>query len=251
MRKPLIAGNWKMNLLCSQVPAYFQTLMQSLKGKPGQRTVDILLAVPAPFLSLAREMAERDGLLIAAQTVHEKAEGAFTGEISLPMLLDLGVSWTLVGHSERRQYFNETDRSVALKARAAVERGVTPIVCVGETKDEREKSLTETVLRRQLETVLAELPRDADWVIAYEPVWAIGTGLTASDQQAQDAHAFIRQLLRQHSGEHADAMRILYGGSVKSSNAAGLFKQPDIDGALVGGASLDPLEFARIIDSMS
>ncbi|MCX6127572.1 MAG: triose-phosphate isomerase [Proteobacteria bacterium] len=249
MRKPLIAGNWKMNLLYSKLPAYFAALHRELLAHKGFRPndVDVLLAVPAPFLSLARDLGRDAAVLIAAQTVHEKDEGAFTGEISVPMLKDLGLQWTVVGHSERRQYYNETDSSVAAKAQACLSKGMTPIVCIGETLTEREKGLTEAVLQRQLEAVLAETGSASNFVLAYEPVWAIGTGLTASEQQAQAAHSFIRGVLRNKLGVAADHLNILYGGSVKSSNIKGLMQQADVDGALVGGASLDPLEFARII----
>ncbi|WP_141736633.1 triose-phosphate isomerase [Oligoflexus tunisiensis] len=250
MRKPMIAGNWKMNLLYSKVPEYLQTLNRELAANSRIRrdAVDVLLAVPAPFLGLAREYGEKHGILIAAQTIHEKPEGAFTGELSIPMLKDLGLRWTLIGHSERRQYYNETDASVAAKAKACLDQGINPIVCVGETRAEREGGQTEAVLKRQVEAVLRETGAASNFVIAYEPVWAIGTGLTATDEQAQEAHAFIRGILRQKLGGAAEALRILYGGSVKSSNIKGLMKQPDVDGALVGGASLDPVEFARIVD---
>ncbi|HYX38305.1 MAG TPA: triose-phosphate isomerase [Oligoflexus sp.] len=250
MRKPLIAGNWKMNLLYSKVPEYLQTLSREINAKSHLKRdqVDVLLAVPAPFLGIAREYGEKNGILIASQTVHEKADGAFTGELSIPMLKDLGIRWTLIGHSERRQYYNETDAAVALKTKACLDHGINAIVCVGETRAEREGNQTETVLKRQLEAVLQQTGKADNFVIAYEPVWAIGTGLTASDEQAQAAHAFIRTVLRQKLGGAADGMRILYGGSVKSSNIKGLMQQPDVDGALVGGASLDPVEFARIVD---
>ncbi len=246
MRTPLIAGNWKMNLLNSNVPGYFQELSRSLKAA-GPHRAEVLLAVPAPFLPQARELASADGFIIAAQNMHEKAEGAFTGEISWAMLKDLGINWTLIGHSERRQYFNETDVSVAAKAKVACENGITPIICIGETRAEREAAQTEAVLSKQLRPVLEALPSSAQYVLAYEPVWAIGTGLTASDQQAQDAHAFIRGILKQKIGAKAESCKILYGGSVKSSLIKGLMQQPDVDGALVGGASLDPHEFAKIV----
>lgn len=250
MRKPLIAGNWKMNLLYSKVPEYLQTLSREISAKSHLKRdgVDVLLAVPAPFLGIAREYGEKNGILIAAQTIHEKPEGAFTGELSIPMLKDLGIHWTLIGHSERRQYYHETDSSVALKTKACLDQGINPIVCVGETRAEREAGQTEAVLKRQVEAVLQQTGTASNFVIAYEPVWAIGTGLTATDDQAQEAHAFIRSVLRQKLGAAADQMRILYGGSVKSSNIKGLMQQPDVDGALVGGASLDPVEFARIVD---
>lgn len=250
MRKPLIAGNWKMNLIYSKVPSYLQTLNQEISAKRHvQRDqVDVLVAVPAPFLDIAREYGDKHGILVAAQNIHEKAEGAFTGELSIPMLKDLGIRWTLIGHSERRQYYNETDHAVALKTKACLDQGVNPIVCVGETRAEREAAQTETVLQRQVETVLQQTASASNFVIAYEPVWAIGTGLTATDEQAQAAHAFIRGVLRKKLGAAADSIRILYGGSVKSSNIKGLMQQEDVDGALVGGASLDPVEFAKIVD---
>mgnify|MGYP001604365390 CR=1 FL=1 len=246
MRKPLIAGNWKMNLLNSKVPAYFSALGEVIQGIDRQK-VDALLAVPAPFLTVAREHAQRVGVIIATQTIHEKAEGAFTGEISLPMLLDIGIRWTLIGHSERRQYFNETDSSVAAKTKAALAADVHPIVCVGETRAEREAGQMEVVLRRQMEAVLAVCAQDSQFTIAYEPVWAIGTGLTATDAQAEEAHAFIRNVVRQKLGGLADRLRVLYGGSVKSSNIQGLLAQANVDGALIGGASLDPLEFGKTV----
>lgn len=247
MRKPLIAGNWKMNLLYSKVPEYFKILAESLKADKPHKA-EILLAVPSPFLPLAREAAQSAGFLIAAQTLHEKAEGAYTGEISWPMLKDLDIRWTLVGHSERRQYFGETSQSVAEKAKICCENGITPIVCIGETRAEREAARTEKVLFEQIDPVLAALPAGAEFVFAYEPVWAIGTGLTATNQQAQEAHAYIRQVLKNKLGPaKADSCRILYGGSVKSSLIAGLMEQRDVDGALVGGASLDPREFAKIV----
>jgi triosephosphate isomerase len=250
MRKPLIAGNWKMNLLYSKVPEYLQTLSREIAAKNHIKRdqVEVLLAVPAPFLGIAREYGEKTGILIAAQTIHEKADGAFTGELSIPMLKDLGIRWTLIGHSERRQYYNETDASVALKTKACLDQGVSPIVCVGETLAEREDGQTEAVLKRQLEAVLQQTGAASNFVLAYEPVWAIGTGLTASDEQAQAAHAFIRSVLRGKLGGAADDLRILYGGSVKSANIRGLMQQADVDGALVGGASLDPVEFAKIVD---
>ncbi len=250
MRKPLIAGNWKMNLLYSKVPEYMQTLSREIAAKSHVKRdqVEVLLAVPAPFLGIAREYGEKSGIHIASQTIHEKADGAFTGELSIPMLKDLGIRWTLIGHSERRQYYNETDASVAVKTKACLDQGINPIVCVGETRAEREGGQTEAVLKRQVEAVLQQTGTASNFVVAYEPVWAIGTGLTASDAQAQEAHAFIRGILRQKLGSAADSLRILYGGSVKSSNIKGLMQQPDVDGALVGGASLDPVEFARIVD---
>ncbi len=246
MRKPLIAGNWKMNLLSSKVPGYFTALEEALKGVDRNR-VDMLLAVPSPFLPVAREQAQRAGVMIASQTIHDKSEGAFTGEISLPMLQDLGIRWALIGHSERRQYYNETDSSVAAKTKAALASAISPIVCVGETREEREAGRMVEVLQRQMAAILEVCNDQSDLTIAYEPVWAIGTGLTASDAQADEAHALIRAFVRQKHGALADRLRILYGGSVKSSNIQGLLGQPNVDGALIGGASLDPLEFGKTV----
>ena len=249
-RKPLIAGNWKMNLLNSKVPAYFTALEEATRGIERQK-VDVLLAVPAPFLTTAREHAQRAQTIIATQTIHEKADGAFTGEISIPMLQDIGIRWTLIGHSERRQYYNESDSSVAAKTKASLASDIHPIVCVGETRGEREAGKMEEVLRRQIEAILEVVDGNSEFTIAYEPVWAIGTGLVASDAQAQEAHAFIRGVVRLKFSALADRLRILYGGSVKSSNIQGLLAQADVDGALIGGASLDPAEFGKTVSLAS
>ncbi len=248
MRKPLIAGNWKMNLLYSKVPHYMETLSVELKkANWSKQAVEVLLAAPFPFLGLSRELGEKLGFFVAAQNIHEKADGAYTGEVSIPMLKDLGIQWTLIGHSERRQYFNETDTQVASKSKFALQQGIRPIICIGETRAERESGKTNEVLENQLLPVLEAVQGFDDFVLAYEPVWAIGTGLTASDEQAQDAHAYIRALLAKSNKAWGEKVRILYGGSVKSTNIKGLMSQSDIDGALVGGASLDPLEFSRIV----
>lgn len=249
-RKPLIAGNWKMNLLNSKVPAYFSSLEEATRSIDRHK-VDVLLAVPAPFLATAREHAQRAKAIVATQTIHEKADGAFTGELSIPMLKDLGIEWTLIGHSERRQYYNETDSSVAAKTKACLASAIHPIVCVGETREEREGGKMEEVLRRQIDAILEVVDGNSEFTIAYEPVWAIGTGLVASDAQAQEAHAFIRGVVRQKYSLLADRLRILYGGSVKSSNIQGLLAQADVDGALIGGASLDPVEFGKTVSLAS
>ena len=210
----IIAGNWKM-----------------FRG-PDPRALAGLDAIIAPPFTRLRECVDA-GLTTYAQNVHWEPEGAYTGEISAPMLLELGVTGSLVGHSERRQYFGETDETVALRTRAALDAGLRVIACVGETLAEREGNETEDVLRRQL----AVLEPHPHLVLAYEPVWAIGTGLTATPEMAQDAHAFIKSLLN---------APVLYGGSVKPDNAAALLAQPDVDGALVGGASLDAESFKAI-----
>jgi triosephosphate isomerase (TIM) len=218
----LVAGNWKMFKGPAETLAFFDAF-EAPEG------VEVVLC--PPFVSL--ESAVGEDWPIYAQNVHWAAEGAFTGETSAAMLVELGVRGSLVGHSERRQLFGETDETVRLRCGAALEAGLGVIACVGETGDERDGNLTETVLERQV----AVLPVHERLVIAYEPVWAIGTGKTATPQMAQDAHAFIKTL---HS------TRVLYGGSVKPENAVELLSQPDIDGALVGGAALDPVSFAAI-----
>jgi len=218
----LIAGNWKMHKGPAETLAFFD-------GFEAPDGVDVVLC--PPFVSL--EAAVGEDWPIYAQNVHCAGDGAFTGEISAAMLVELGVHGALVGHSERRQYFGESDDSVRARAEAALEAGLKVIACVGESEAEREAGLTESVLARQV----AVLPRHADLVIAYEPVWAIGTGKTATTEMVQDAHAYIKSL---HD------TRVLYGGSVKPENAGELLAQADVDGALVGGASLDPGSFAAI-----
>lgn len=218
----LVAGNWKMFKGPAETLAFFDRF----EAPDG---VEVVLC--PPFVSL--EAAVGEEWPIYAQNVHWATEGAYTGEVSAAMLVELGVQGTLVGHSERRQYFGETDETVRARAEAALDAGLRVIACVGESEADREAGRTEDVLARQV----AVLPLHADLVIAYEPVWAIGTGKTATKEMAQDAHAFIKSL---------HATRVLYGGSVKPENAAELLAQPDVDGALVGGASLDPDSFAAI-----
>jgi triosephosphate isomerase (TIM) len=229
----LIAGNWKMHKGAEEAAAFCRSLRERLAGLDG---VDV--AVCPPFVSLGAAVQALAGtdIAVAAQNVHWEEQGAFTGEISPPMLLELGVYGAIVGHSERRQLFGETDDGVARRARGALEAGLWVIACVGETEDERERGETEDVLRRQVSV----LESHEDLVVAYEPVWAIGTGKTATPDQAQEAHAFIRGLID---------VPILYGGSVKPENAAELLGQPDVDGALVGGASLDVESFAAIAEA--
>jgi triosephosphate isomerase len=226
----LVAGNWKMYKTATETAEFCRELRDGLSGVEG---VDV--AVCPPFIGLApavQALADTE-IAVAAQNVHWEPEGAYTGEISAPMLVDLGVYGTIVGHSERRQYFGETDETVGRRATTALDAGLWVIACIGETEDEHERGETEDVLRRQL----VMLESHDDLVIAYEPVWAIGTGKTATPEQAQEAHAFIKAILD---------VPVLYGGSVKPENTAGLFAQPDIDGALVGGASLDVDSFVAI-----
>jgi len=212
---------------------------------------DIIVAPPYTALSVAAEAARGSAISIAAQNVHGRPEGAFTGEICARMLVEAGCRAVIIGHSERRQYFNDTDETVHLKTKAALEAGLIPIVCVGEVLGERESNLTEAVLRRQLEGGLGALtPAEFSRILlAYEPVWAIGTGKTATPQQAAQVHRYLRELAAaRFSFEEASALRILYGGSVKPDNIRGLMAQAEIDGALVGGASLDPRSFAAIVN---
>ena len=227
----LIAGNWKMHKGAHEARA-FAARLRHLPERA--KEVDIVLCPPYVSLAAALQGLGSESLVrVYAQNVHWELEGAFTGEVAAPMLLELAVKGTIVGHSERRQHFGETDETVGKRAAAAVEAGLNVIACVGETEAEREEGETEAVLRRQVEA----LPRHDRLVIAYEPVWAIGTGKTASPETAQEAHAFIKSL-------HPTA--VLYGGSVNPENAATLLGQPDVDGALVGGASLDPTAFEAI-----
>ncbi|MDQ3671593.1 MAG: triose-phosphate isomerase, partial [Actinomycetota bacterium] len=220
----LIAGNWKMFKGAHQAREFSAQI-----ARLGDRSPEVDVVVCPPFVSLAASiqgLGERSGVSVYAQNVHWALEGAFTGEISAPMLLELGVKGTIVGHSERREHFGESDETVRQRAEAALDAGLAVIACVGETDAERESEETEAVLERQVSTI----PEHERLVIAYEPVWAIGTGRTATPEMAQEAHAFIKSL---HS------TRVLYGGSVNQDNARVLLSQPDVDGALVGGASLD------------
>ncbi len=246
-RKPYLAANWKMNKTIEETESF---LAEFLPRVPDSG-VDVVVCPPYPSLKAAVEHCAQSRVRVAAQNMHEAESGAFTGEVSAPMLIELGVSGVIVGHSERRQYFGETDDALARKLPAALDAGLEPILCVGERERERDAGETEAVLRRQVDADLAEVTdgRLAEVVIAYEPIWAIGTGRTASPEQAQEAVALIRELVRGRSAEAADAIRILYGGSVKPDNAAELISQADVDGALVGGASLEPDDFSAIIQA--
>ena len=242
-KKKLIAGNWKMNgsLAANEV------LLKALIAGLGDVTCDVAVAVPAPYLAQVQALTAGTAVAVAAQDVSRYESGAYTGEVSVAMLKDFGVRYALVGHSERRQYHGETDVAVAEKAQRALAAGVTPIVCVGETLQEREAGQTEAVVKRQLAAVIHLNGHCiSEIVVAYEPVWAIGTGRTASPEQAQAVHAVLRAQLAAAS-EHADRIRLLYGGSMNAGNAAQLLAQPDIDGGLVGGASLKAADFLQII----
>jgi triosephosphate isomerase (TIM) len=226
----LIAGNWKMYKTASETGEFCRALRDALAELEG---VDVAVCPPFTGLATAVQTLADTEIAVAAQNVHWEAEGAYTGEISAPMLVHLGVYGAIVGHSERRQYFGETDEAVARRAAAALDAGLSVIACVGELEEERERGDTEDVLRRQL----AQLEARDNLVIAYEPVWAIGTGKTATPELAQEAHAFVKSLID---------VPVLYGGSVKPENAAELLAQPDVDGALVGGASLEVDSFVAI-----
>ena len=247
MRTPFIAGNWKMYKSVAEAVAFVKELRGAVKGVAG---VDIVLAPPFTALHAVADAARGSNIAVSSQNLHWEREGAFTGEVSAAMVKEAGAEFAIVGHSERRRLFGETDAIVNRKAMAAIGAQLTPIVCIGETLDERERDETLSVLDRQIKDGLDQISADqvGSLVVAYEPVWAIGTGRTASAAQAQDAHAHIRKRLRQWFGaDAADACRILYGGSVKPDNTAGLMAQGDVDGALVGGASLSAESFLKIV----
>ena len=248
MRRPVIAGNWKMYKTQAETRAFFDVFLPLVSAS---RHCDIVVAPPYTALATAVEAARGSTVAISAQNMHWAREGAFTGEISAPMIAEIGCRAVIAGHSERRQYFGETDHSVNLKIKAALEAEIIPIVCVGETLSEREGDLTRAVLLRQFEGCFTALTASdfSRILLAYEPVWAIGTGRTATPEMAEDAHRYIRELASKHfTCEIASGLRILYGGSVKPDNISGLMSQPDIDGALVGGASLDPRMFSEIVN---
>ena len=247
-RKKLIAGNWKMNGSLAANAA----LMGELLAGIGQPACDVAVCVPAVYLAQVQLLlAGQGGIALGAQDVSQHESGAYTGDVSAAMLKELGARYVIVGHSERRQYQGETDAQVAIKAQRALAAGLTPIVCVGETLREREQGETESVVSRQLSAVIQlNGERLADLVVAYEPVWAIGTGRTATPEQAQAVHAVLRALLSA-ADLQAAGVRILYGGSMNAGNAAELLAQLDIDGGLIGGASLKARDFLKIIETAS
>ncbi|MDP9158831.1 MAG: triose-phosphate isomerase [Acidobacteriota bacterium] len=247
-RKKLMAANWKMYKTPAQTREFFQTFLPLIAGQNRNEIV-----VCPPFVNLAAAVAasENSQVAIGGQNMHWEKEGAFTGEISASMLMAAGCTHVIIGHSERRQYFGETDDTVNLKLKSALEADLTPIVCVGEVLEEREAGLTGDVLRRQCLRAFHAMSakRAGKLVVAYEPVWAIGTGKTATPQMASEAHRLIRTEAAKAFGEEfSSSMRILYGGSVKPENAVSLMAETEIDGALIGGASLDPKSFAAIVN---
>jgi triosephosphate isomerase len=248
-RRPLIAGNWKMHNTRAETEALLSALKQQLSGA-ALADREVVVAPPFTALETAARLLVDTPIHLAAQNLYWEPQGAFTGEISGPMLKELGCSHVIIGHSERRRFFGETDEHVARKVTAARQHRLIPILCVGETLEERENGSTMTVITRQVRNALQNQAKTdlASLVVAYEPVWAIGTGQTASPEQAQEAHAAIRALLAEIADQStAAAMRVLYGGSVKPDNIDGIMAQADIDGALVGGASLQADAFARIV----
>ena len=251
-RRAAIVGNWKLWGTRAQAADYCDRLLTLL---PDERRRPAAVGICAPFtaLDVCVEKLSGSGVGVYAQNMHQEDTGAFTGEVSAAMLTEIGVDGVVLGHSERRQYFGETDRALQEKVPAALAAGLRPILCVGETEDEREAGETERKLRHQVQEGLekVEPERLAEVTIAYEPIWAIGTGKVATPEIAQEAIAFVRALVGDRSKEAADAIRVLYGGSVKPDNAEEILAQPDVDGALVGGASLDPEGFARIVASAS
>lgn len=246
LRKAIIAGNWKMNNTPSQTTA----LINEMKPLVADADCEVVLCVPFVDVPAAVEAAKGSNIKIGAENVHFKDSGAFTGEVSADMLVELGVEYVVIGHSERRTYFGETDQTVNLRTLKALEKGLKPIICVGETLEQRELGYTETLLKYQTKMALTNVTADQlkNVVIAYEPIWAIGTGKTATTEQAEEVCKAIRECIAEVYGtDTAEKVRIQYGGSVNAGNAAELFAQPDIDGGLVGGASLKA-DFGKIVN---
>ena len=246
MRKPIIAGNWKMN----KTPSEAKALVEALKPLVAGAACEVVVCVPALDFAAVQEAAQGSNIGVGLQNMHWEASGAYTGELSAAMLREAGAQYVIIGHSERRQYFAETDETVNKKVRAAVAAGLIPIVCVGERKQEREAGYTDALVTYQTQIALTGLTAEEveKIVIAYEPVWAIGTGLTATDEQANETIGVIRNAIAAvYGAETAQKVRIQYGGSMKPGNAKGLMAQPEIDGGLIGGASLKAEDFAKIV----
>ncbi len=245
-RKPIIAGNWKMNNTIAETKELITGLIPLVKDAK----CDVVICTPYTDLATAVEMTKGTNIKVGAENVHWAEKGAFTGEISAKMLCELGVEYVIIGHSERRQYFGETDTTVNQRTIAALNAGLKPIVCVGETLDQRQKNRTKSVIKKQVVGAFANIDEEAakNIVIAYEPVWAIGTGVTATDEQAQETIKSIRSMVAKLYGrKFANKMRIQYGGSMNPKNVAGLMAQPDIDGGLIGGASLKAEDFSKVV----
>ncbi len=248
MRRSLVIGNWKMN----GTRASAETLANGIIAGLGEDVADIAICVPYVFIPGVGQLVKNTRLALGSQNVADKASGAYTGEVSAAMLKEFACKYALVGHSERRTYYGDTDQSVAARFCQAQEQGIIPVLCIGETLEQRENEQTFDVITEQLDVVvnLAGIAAFNNAVIAYEPVWAIGTGRTATDEQAQEAHAFIRSYLTAKEPTVAGKIQILYGGSAKPDNAKGLFAMPDIDGGLIGGASLEAQSFLKIYHSV-
>lgn len=254
-RKKLLAGNWKMHKTRAETETFFANFRSELSDlSTVTKSVDIAFGVAATLFDVALSTTRSTGVKILAQNCHWEKQGAFTGELSVAMLVDAGLAGAIIGHSERRQYYAETDEAVGKKWNALALANLLPVVCVGETRAERESNKTMNVVRQQIDGALSQVSTEArgkEFVIAYEPVWAIGTGLTATPAQAQEVHAFIREELARHFDKsRAASVRILYGGSMNAANGKELLAQTDIDGGLVGGASLKPDEFAKLVRSI-
>jgi len=245
VRKPLVVGNWKMN----GSVAFVEKLLAGVIGGMSNQQVDIAVCPTYVQLAQAAAICANSAIAVGGQDCSHVQSGAYTGEVAASMLRDQGCQWVILGHSERRQYHGELSALIGAKLSAAIEAGLRPILCVGETREQRESGDAQTVVAEQLEGALQGQANLGELVVAYEPVWAIGTGLTASPEQAQEMHAFLRGCLEKLTEVDAGTTRLLYGGSVKGANAAELFSQPDIDGALVGGAALDAEEFLAIINA--
>lgn len=245
MRKPLIAGNWKMNGSKASVITLLQNI---LAGSTQLKNVELAVFPPFIFLAETEQQLKNSSIVWGAQNLSDKNDGAYSGEISATMLRDFGCHYVLVGHSERRHIYGESNEAVAAKFVQAQQYNLQPVLCVGETLAQREAGQTETIVQQQLDAILAKqgIGRFRKTVVAYEPVWAIGTGVTATPEQAQSVHAFIRQYLAKHDENIAESLRILYGGSLKADNASSLFAMSDIDGGLIGGASLEAKQFLEI-----
>jgi triosephosphate isomerase (TIM) len=251
-RRPFIAGNWKLWGTRAEAADYCERLL-ALLPDAGRRSADVGICGSFTALDTLVEKLRGSEVQVFSQNMHQEPSGAFTGEVSAPMLTELGVDGVVLGHSERREYFCETDRALQDKVPVALAAGLQPILCVGETEEEREEGETERKLRHQVQEDLERVEDEqlSEVVIAYEPIWAIGTGKTATPEQAQEAIAFVRALVGDRSEDAAERVRVIYGGSVQPDNAAEILAQPDVDGALVGGASLDPEGFARIVAAAS
>ena len=247
MRKPIIAGNWKMN----KTPAEAAQLVKDLAPLVADASCDVVVCTPAVNFTAVAEAIKGTNIKLGAQNMHWKESGAYTGELSADMLKACGVDYAIIGHSERRQYFGETDETVNLRSLAAIRAGITPIICVGERKEQREGGYTNSLMEYQTLTALNGMTADEvkKVVIAYEPVWAIGTGLTATDEQANETIGVIRAAIARKYGKRvADKVRIQYGGSMNPKNATGLMAQPEIDGGLIGGASLKAEDFSKVVN---